>query len=106
MKKEEKFTVYKNAEEFARDMGLSDVEIILVKEKVKLIKKLKAKRLEKNLSQANLAKKIGTKQPSIARMESGLVSQVSMDFLVKVALVLGVSHNIRAKNSLLSQKVG
>ena len=96
MKKDD-LIIYKNAEEFAKDMGLSDVEIALVKEKLRLIEKLKAKRIKAKISQSALAKKAGTQQPSIARMESGLVSQVSMDFLIKVAIVLKVSYSIKSK---------
>lgn len=88
---------YKSAKEFAKDFGLSDVEIALVKEKKKLIDKLIAKRDKLKLSQAAVAKMIGSKQPAIARMESGQVSEVSMDFLVKVAMALNVSISIRAR---------
>jgi len=88
---------YKSAKDFARDFGLTDVEISLIKEKKKLIEKLIAKRDKLKLSQAAVAKMIGSKQPAIARMESGQVSEVSMDFLVKVAMALKVSISIRAR---------
>lgn len=78
-------------------MGLSDIDIALVKEKRALIEKIRAKRIKMKISQAALAKKVGTRQPAIARMESGLVSQVSMDFLVKAAIALGVSYSIKPK---------
>ena len=97
MKKKNSLITYKNAEDFARDIGLSEVEIALIKEKMKLIEKLKAQRIKKKLSQSALAKKIGSKQPAIARMESGLVSQVSMDFLIKIAMVLNVSYSMKSK---------
>ena len=48
-------------------------------EKVKLIERLKEERIERGLSQAALGKLVGSLQPAIARMECGLVSQVSMD---------------------------
>ena len=89
---------YKNAKEFAKDYGLTDVEVALVKEKKKLIQKLINKRKKSDLSQAAVAKLIGSKQPAIARMESGQVSEVSMDFLVKVALALEVSISIKAQS--------
>jgi hypothetical protein len=38
---------------------------------------------------------VESKQPAIARMESGQVLQVSMDFLIKVAMVLKVSVIIK-----------
>ena len=97
MKKKNNLITYKNAEDFVKDMGLSEVEIAFVKEKIKLIEKLKVQRIKKKLSQSALAKKVGSKQPAIARMESGLVSQVSMGFLIKVAIVLNVPYNMKSK---------
>ena len=88
---------YKTADDFAKGMGLSGIEIALIREKKRLIRKLKARRIESDISQAELAKRVGSKQPAIARMESGQVSQVSMDFLCKVAMALGVSFNIKSK---------
>ena len=97
--KKKNVIIYKTATDFAKGMGLTDMEIALVLEKKRIIKNLKNKRLKKNLSQTDLAKIIGTKQSSIARMESGLVSQVSMDFLAKVAFALNTSINIRVPKS-------
>src|SRR5262245_32010385 len=45
-------------------------------------------RIARGLTQAQLAKLVGTKQPSIARLESG-ASQPSVAFLRKVAAALG-----------------
>lgn len=45
-------------------------------------------RLHGGLTQAQLARKIGTQQPSIARVESGKVMP-SIDFLVKLAKAIG-----------------
>lgn len=95
--KNNKPIVYKNAEDFAKGMGLSNVEIALIREKRKLIEKLRAERIKAKLSQADVAKKIGTRQPAIARMESGPISQVSMDFLIKIAIVLGVPVSVKPK---------
>lgn len=47
-------------------------------------------RLKKKMTQAQLAKKIGTKQPSIARIENG-DTLPSLDFLEKIAKALGTS---------------
>lgn len=80
----------------SKDYGLSNVEMALVREKKKLIEKLVAKRAKLKLSQAKVATLVGSKQPAIARMESGQVSEVSMDFLVKVAMALSVSISIKA----------
>jgi len=87
---------YKSAKEFGASLGLSDLEMELIRQKKRLIEKLKVARMKKAVSQAKLAEMVGSKQPAIARMESGQVSEVSMDFLVKVALTLGVSISIRS----------
>ncbi len=85
---------FKNSKELGRALGLSDVEMELSRQKTKLIQQLTAARLKKGISQAALAKVLGSKQPAIARMEAGQVSLVSMDFLIKAALALNVSVHI------------
>lgn len=86
---------YSNATDFGKALGLSDVEMELVRQKKKLIEKLKAARLKKKISQAQLAEMVGSQQPAIARMESGVVAEVSLDFLAKIALILNVTLTIR-----------
>lgn len=49
-----------------------------------LISKMIQKRINKKMSQATLAKKIGTKQSAISRLESGN-SNPSLGFIQKVA---------------------
>jgi ribosome-binding protein aMBF1 (putative translation factor) len=88
---------FKSAKAFGASLGLSDLEMELIRQKKRIIGKLKTTRLKKGISQAKLAALLGSKQPAIARMESGQVSEVSMDFLVKAALVLEVSVTIRAQ---------
>lgn len=92
-------TRYKSAKAFDKAIGLSDVEMELARQKARLIDKLKTARADKGLSQASLAKLVGSQQPAIARMESGHVSQVSMDFLLKIALLLGVTVTISSKKA-------
>ena len=48
------------------------------------------KRLEQGLTQAELAKKVGTKQSAISRLESGNYNP-SINFLEKVAKALNLS---------------
>lgn len=86
---------YKSVEDFGRALGLSDIDMELIRQKKKIIEKLKKARENQNLSQAKLAAKVGSKQPAIARMESGQVSEVSMDFLAKVALALDMAIGIK-----------
>jgi DNA-binding Xre family transcriptional regulator len=90
----EKTTKYKNVSEFGKALGLTEVEMELIRQKKRFIEKLKTIRIKKKISQSKLAEMIGSKQPAIARMESGLVSEVSLDFLAKIALVLEVTLTI------------
>lgn len=53
-----------------------------------LIRAVLDKRIQKKMSQAQLAQKIGTRQSAISRLESG-ESNPSFKFLQKVALALG-----------------
>jgi ribosome-binding protein aMBF1 (putative translation factor) len=54
-------------------------------------------RQKAGLSQRELAKRVKTSQPSIARLESGRYQNVSMRFLRKVGLALGVEPRIDFK---------
>ena len=51
------------------------------------------RRLEKGLTQKELAKRVGTKQSSIARLESGTYNP-SLDFLKKVTYALDAQLRI------------
>ena len=51
-------------------------------------------RIQRGLSQEQLAEKVGTKQPSIARLESGR-STPNLDFLRRVAAALDAQVEIR-----------
>ncbi len=52
-----------------------------------IIGKIIELRLKNNLSQDELAKKLGTKQPSIARLESGTINP-TISYLAQVAKAL------------------
>lgn len=58
-----------------------------------MIKQIIKARTEQNLTQADLAKKMGTKQSNISRLESGSYNP-SLSFLQKVALSLGKDLHI------------
>ena len=87
---------YKTADDFGKSLGLSLIEIELIRQKKKIVEKLRMAREKQNISQVELAKMVSSHQPAIARMESGQISEVSLDFLCKVALALSVSVTIRA----------
>lgn len=81
----------RTAQDLGLFLGLRDVDMELIDRKKEMIEKLVKVRKAQGLSQTELANLCGTKQPAIARMESGLVGKVSLDFIAKVALILGVS---------------
>ena len=61
-----------------------------------IVEQLKAARKEKDLTQEELAKKVGTKKSNISRFESGRYNP-SLDFLIKIAVSLGKELQINVK---------
>ena len=87
---------FKSAKEFGTFLGLTEIEMLLIIQKKKIIEQIKATRIKNNLTQASLAQLLNTSQPAIARMESGLVSDVSLDFLAKAAMILNIKIVVKA----------
>ena len=71
-------------------LGLSPEEAALVEMKLRLSGALRARRMALRLSQVALAKRLGSSQSRVAKMEAGDRS-VSIDLLMKALLVLGAS---------------
>ena len=86
--------IFLTLSEFGSAIGLSQLEKELIHQKNRMIDHLKDVRAQRGFTQTELARKVGTKQPAIARMEAGQVGDVSFDFLVRVALALGISLEI------------
>ena len=63
-------------------------EYDLLESEYDFIRQIISARIEKNMTQKELAEKVGTKQSSIARLESGNYNP-SFQFLQKVANALG-----------------
>src|SRR5258708_20971348 len=61
--------------------------------KLQIARRIKAIREAHNLSQGELAAKVGTKQPAIARLESGRVIP-RLDLLYKIAAAMGMRLNV------------
>jgi len=61
-----------------------------------IIKAIIKKRIEKNMSQKELAQKMGTKQSALSRLESGTYNP-SLLFLKKVATALDAKLSISIK---------
>jgi DNA-binding XRE family transcriptional regulator len=72
-------------------LGLSKEEELLIDMKMALANKLKASRQQRNLTQLEVAKRIGSSQSRIAKMEVADKS-VSMDLLVRSLLSLGATR--------------
>lgn len=66
-------------------------------EKFTLSKEIIRLRKTNHLTQKELAEKVGTSQPAIARLESGNYKNISLTFLRKVALALGTTPEIKLK---------
>lgn len=71
-------------------LELTDQEITYIELKLTLGQNLKKRRLQKKLTQVELAKLLKSNQSRIAKMESGDPS-VSIDLLVKSLLALGTT---------------
>ena len=70
---------------------MTDKGLLTMRQKV--IQKLTQARLEKGLSQAQLARLIGTQRSNICRIESG-AQNLSLDMMIRIAQALGKDLNI------------
>ncbi|MBM9501054.1 helix-turn-helix transcriptional regulator [Leptospira sp. 201903071] len=77
--------------EFKKEYEALSNEFTLAKEIIKLRKK-------RNLTQKDLAEKIGTSQPAIARIESGNYKNLSLSFINKLAKALDAEPIIHLKS--------
>ena len=77
-------------------LELTDEEAALIELKLGFADFLREERLRQDLSQAALAKRIGSSQSRIAKMEAGEPS-VSLDLMFRAALSLGVSPSGNGK---------
>ncbi len=68
------------------DLDESDRKVVELR--VALVKKIRHQRDAKGISQAALAKRIGTAQPNIAKIEAGGIG-ISLDLLMRVFFATG-----------------
>lgn len=71
-------------------LGLSDAEAALIEIRLALARGLRARRLRKRLTQADLARQLSSSQSRVAKMETGDPT-VSIDLLVRALLALGAA---------------
>ncbi len=69
-------------------LGLSIEERQIVEIRISVSKMIRRLREEKNLTQANLAERVGSSQSRIARIEAG-AADVTLDLLIRVMLAAG-----------------
>jgi len=77
-------------------LHLSDEEEAYIELRLKLAEGLKARRVDKGLTQIQLAKAVQSSQSRVAKMEAGDPT-VSLDLLVRSLLALGASNTELAK---------
>ena len=81
------------AQEF---LGLSDEEAAYVELRLRLAGSLRKRRRKEKLTQNELARRIGSSQSRVAKMENGDPS-VSLDLLIRSLLALGATNRDLAK---------
>jgi DNA-binding XRE family transcriptional regulator len=81
------------AQEF---LGLSEEEAAYVELRLGLAASLRKRRQKEKLTQSELARRIGSSQSRVAKMESGDTS-VSLDLLIRSLLTLGATSRDLAK---------
>ena len=77
-------------------LGLTKEEVALIEMKLGLAASLRRRRAAKRLTQTQLAKRLGSSQSRIAKMEAA-DSSVSIDLLVRALLELGATRSQVAK---------
>jgi predicted XRE-type DNA-binding protein len=77
-----------SADEF---LGLTPEETAFVEVKLALSEKLKAHRTKQGLSQAQLARRLGSSQSRVAKMEAADAT-VSVDLLIRALIASGASR--------------
>jgi DNA-binding XRE family transcriptional regulator len=77
-------------------LGLSDEESAYIELRLGLANSLRLRRQRQKLSRAELARRVGSSQSRIAKMEGGDTS-VSLDLLIRALLALGASTSDLAR---------
>ena len=73
-------------------LGLTDAETALIELHLSLAKSVRERRLKLGLTQVEVAKRLGSSQARVAKMESADPS-VSLDLFISSLLKLGVSRS-------------
>jgi ribosome-binding protein aMBF1 (putative translation factor) len=77
-------------------LGLSDAEMMIIDMRIALGKRIRTARERQHLTQTDLAKRIRSSQPRVAKIEAG-EEGVSLDLMTKAALAVGMTRKQIAK---------
>lgn len=77
-------------------LGLSDAEMMIIDMRLALGKRIRSAREKQQLTQTDLAKRIRSSQPRVAKIEAG-EEGVSLDLMTKAALAVGMTRKQIAK---------
>lgn len=95
-----KTKTYKDVHSFSKEvLGLDDYDSWLISTKNKIIASIVKTRKKQSISQKELAEMLGTTQSVISRIENGTNRGITLDYLMRVLTVLGISPNITLKKS-------
>lgn len=83
-------------------LGLSEAEMAVIDMKLALARELRARRTSADVTQQTFAKRIGSSQSRVAKMEAADAS-VSLDLLVRAVIAAGGSRRVVA-NAIASSK--
>lgn len=75
-------------------LGLTDAEAVVVELRLQLAEAVRKRRMAAGLSQAGLAKAIGSSQSRVAKMEGG-DPQASIESLVRALAALGAKPRLK-----------
>jgi DNA-binding XRE family transcriptional regulator len=75
-------------------LGLSDAEVRLIDLRIQLTRELRERRTACKVTQAQLAKLLGTSQPRVAAMEAD-DPQTSLEALLRALIVLGATPTLK-----------
>ena len=91
---------YKNVKDFSKEvLGLDDYDSWLISTKNKIIASIVKARKKQSLSQKELAEMLGTTQSVISRIENGTSRKITLDYLMKVVTILGISPKVTLKQA-------
>jgi len=95
-----KIKKYNSVDDFSKEvLGLDDYDRWLVSTKNRIILKIVETRQKQGISQKDLAELVGTTQSVISRIENGSSKHITIDYLMRIALALGVNSKITLKGA-------